>query len=73
MDDQPSSTETLEEIDIEPEREAYYIDDPKKALKKFFDREGHSLLTYKDPLHHGIPLLNHQVMTSLLTNQVLEE
>ena len=25
---------------IDPEREAYYRDDPKKALKKFFDREG---------------------------------
>ena len=25
---------------IDPEREAYYRDDPKKALQKFFDREG---------------------------------
>lgn len=29
-----------EELTIDPEREAYYKDDPKKALKKFFDREG---------------------------------
>ena len=26
--------------DVDEEREAYYKDDPKKALKKFFDREG---------------------------------
>jgi len=25
---------------IDPEREAYYRDDPKKALQRFFDREG---------------------------------
>lgn len=29
-----------EEMEIDPEKEAYYHDDPKKALKKFFDREG---------------------------------
>ena len=29
-----------EELNLDPEREAYYKDDPKKALKKFFDREG---------------------------------
>ena len=29
-----------EEYEIDPEREAYYVDDPKRALKKFFDREG---------------------------------
>ena len=32
--------ETMEEYQIDEEREAYYKDDPKKALKKFFDREG---------------------------------
>ena len=26
--------------DVDAEREAYYKDDPKKVLKKFFDREG---------------------------------
>ncbi len=30
----------VEEQEIDPAREAYYSDDPKKALKKFFDREG---------------------------------
>lgn len=29
-----------EEFTLDPEREAYYKDDPKKALKKYFDREG---------------------------------
>ena len=29
-----------EDIEIDEEKEAYYKDDPKKALKKFFDREG---------------------------------
>ncbi len=29
-----------EEYEIDEEKEAYYKDDPKKALKKFFDREG---------------------------------
>ena len=29
-----------EEIILDPEREAYYKDDPKKALNKFFEREG---------------------------------
>ncbi|CAI8030803.1 Kanadaptin [Geodia barretti] len=29
-----------EEVTFDPEREAYYKDDPKKALKKYFDREG---------------------------------
>ena len=29
-----------EELTLDPEREAYYKDDPKKALKKYFDREG---------------------------------
>lgn len=32
--------EQEEELTLDPKREAYYIDDPKKALKKFFDREG---------------------------------
>jgi len=26
--------------EIDPEREAYYRDDPKKALRKYFDKEG---------------------------------
>lgn len=33
-------TEGVREMEIDPEQEAYYISDPKKALKKFFDREG---------------------------------
>ena len=32
--------EEEEEVTFDPEREAYYKDDPKKALKKYFDREG---------------------------------
>lgn len=40
MDDMVEGTEVIGEMDIDPEREAYYISDPKKALKKFFDREG---------------------------------
>ena len=35
-----SEEDRFEEIEIDPEREAYYVDDPKKALKRFFDREG---------------------------------
>ena len=38
MDEVPEGEE--EDIEIDPEKEAYYIDDPKKALRKFFDREG---------------------------------
>ena len=34
--------EEEEEVTIDPEREAYYKEDPKKALKKYFDREGYS-------------------------------
>lgn len=41
MDDMITGEEDrLEEIEIDPEREAYYVDDPKKTLKRFFDREG---------------------------------
>ena len=41
MDDMITGEEDrFEEIEIDPEREAYYVDDPKKALKRFFDREG---------------------------------
>ena len=29
-----------EEVELDPQREAYYINDPKKALRKFFEREG---------------------------------
>ena len=39
-----------EEVTFDPEREAYYKDDPKKALKKYFDREGltHSMSSSRD-------------------------
>ena len=40
MDDVSLHSQTVEEFHIDPEREAYYKDDPKKALKAFFDREG---------------------------------
>ena len=40
MDDIVEGRESIGEMEIDPEREAYYISDPKKALKKFFDREG---------------------------------
>ena len=39
-DDIPMGGGEGEDIDIDEEREAYYRDDPKKALKKCFDREG---------------------------------
>ena len=39
--------------DIDPEREAYYKDDPKKVLKKYFDREGmHMKCIYRDEIMH---------------------
>ena len=34
------STPNSTHYEIDEEKEAYYKDDPKKALKKFFDREG---------------------------------
>ena len=41
MDDELDITSVGKADDaIDPEREAYYRDDPKKALKKYFDREG---------------------------------
>ena len=40
MDDVPVDMPASEEYEIDEEKEAYYKDDPKKALKKFFDREG---------------------------------
>ena len=40
MDDIPLHAQESEEIEIDPAREAYYKEDPKKALRKFFDREG---------------------------------
>eukprot|EP00731_Ephydatia_muelleri_P009500 Em0005g86a len=43
MDDVPPEARgegSDEEITLDPEREAYYKDDPKKALNKFFEREG---------------------------------
>ena len=40
-DDIPSSVaDEGEDYDIDEDREAYYKEDPKKALKKYFDREG---------------------------------
>lgn len=39
-DDFVSDRMRNEERELDTDREAYYIDDPKKALKKFFDREG---------------------------------
>ena len=35
-----SGMEGGEDFEIDEEKEAYYKEDPKKALKKFFDREG---------------------------------
>lgn len=29
-----------EEVELDPRQEAYYISDPKKALRKYFEREG---------------------------------
>ena len=40
MDDIPLHAQESEEIEIDPARETYYKEDPKKALRKFFDREG---------------------------------
>ena len=40
MDEIERKEEEEEEVTVDPEREAYYKDDPKKALKKYFDREG---------------------------------
>ena len=40
MDDIVDESRPSEEMEIDPEKEAYYINDPKKALKTFFDREG---------------------------------
>ena len=37
---QRRDNEEEEELTLDPDREAYYKDDPKKALKKYFDREG---------------------------------
>ena len=35
-----------DDMQIDPEKEAYYINDPKKALKTFFDREGLENFTF---------------------------
>uniref|UniRef100_A0A1X7T1D8 DRBM domain-containing protein n=1 Tax=Amphimedon queenslandica TaxID=400682 RepID=A0A1X7T1D8_AMPQE len=40
VDDFGSERGRDQEVEMDSGREAYYIDDPKKALKKFFDREG---------------------------------
>ena len=39
MDDEIDMASVGKADAIDPEREAYYQDDPNKALKKFFDRE----------------------------------
>lgn len=44
MDEVQRRENEEEELTLDPEREAYYKDDPKKALKKFFDREGIGLM-----------------------------
>lgn len=43
MDDLPQEANE-EEYEIDPERETFYADDPKKALKNFFHREGLELV-----------------------------
>ncbi|KAL1243853.1 Uncharacterized protein TSPI_07660 [Trichinella spiralis] len=45
-DSEGEESEDGEDIDFEhlEQREQYYKDDPKKVLKKFFDREGHELV-----------------------------
>ena len=40
MDEVQQRENEEEELTLDPEREAYYKDDPKKALTKYFDREG---------------------------------
>ena len=44
MDEVQRREDEEEELTFDPDREAYYKDDPKKALKKFFDREGKYML-----------------------------
>ena len=36
----PPDDRGTEKMELDLVRESYYIDDPKKALKNFFDREG---------------------------------
>ena len=40
MDDVALGDASGDDYEIDEEKEAYYKEDPKKALKKFFDREG---------------------------------
>ena len=42
MDDISPHVQGSDEMEVDPEKEAYYMEDPKKALRKFFDREGGS-------------------------------
>ena len=43
-----------EELNLDPDRESYYKADPKKALKKFFDREGEMHIVSCDALWREI-------------------
>ena len=47
MDDAGSD----EEMQISSESKAYYLNDPKKCLKSFFDREGRYQKHYKCIVH----------------------
>ena len=40
--------------EVDPEREAYYKDDPKKALRKFFEREGSVTQYCREVVLHNI-------------------
>ena len=47
MDDEIDMASVVKADAIDPERETYYRDDPKKALKRFFDREGMYIRKFK--------------------------
>ena len=46
MDEVQQRENEEEELTLDPEREAYYKDDPKKALTKYFDREGIYIVSF---------------------------
>jgi len=48
VDDEMDLTSIGKADEIDPEREAYYRDDPKKALRKYFDREGNEICNTVD-------------------------